>query len=86
MKTYKRQIQIHIGWHIKREVTNMKTFTNTFRMAHKTQLTNMKANRSTNKQHIDQLYIIYTINNIKSTSALTCYRRAEQIWKTISWK
>ena len=46
----------------------------------------MKANRSTNKQHVDQLYIIYTINNIKSTSALTCYRRAEQIWKTIIWK
>ena len=24
----------------------------------------MKANRSTNKQHFDQLYTIYTINNI----------------------
>ena len=33
-------------------------------MADKTQLTNMKANRSTNKQHFDQLYTIYTINNI----------------------
>ena len=48
----------------KREVTNMKIFTNTFRMADKTQLTNMKANRSTKKQHFDQLYTIFTINNI----------------------
>ena len=68
----------------KRELTNMKTFTNIFRMTHKTQLTNMKVNRSTNKQHVDQLYIIYTINNIKSTSALTCYRRAEQHGKQYS--
>ena len=48
----------------KRIVANMKTFTNTFRMAHKTPPTNMKVNRSTNKQHFDQLYTIYTINNI----------------------